>query len=168
MYLFLGHHLLELHCNSLNGCIQCCCVPSPFTSLFTLYCLCPVHFSASQRMRATGQAPLPCVGIIVFLYKLSSCITRARTQCLHCSHHYGYWDSTKLVANSASILHYWFQPFSWAAAEIASGITRRSETFSWVCLLYWDSIFFFSREVKLEWRRKEEEDDEFGWMIRSW
>lgn len=119
--------------------------------LFTLCWLRPVHSSASQWIRATGWAPLPCVGVIVFLYKLSGCITVARTQCLPCSHQQGYWGSTKLATNTASILLCWFQLSSWAGAEITSGVTRRSETFSWVCCFIESP--YFSREVKRRGRR---------------
>lgn len=124
---------------------------SPF---FTFYWPCPVHSPASQWIRATGRAPLPCVGVIVFLYKLSGCITVARTLCLPCSHHEGYWGSTTLAANTASISPCWFKPSSWAGAEITSGSTRRSEAPSWVS--YFIESPYCSREVKLERKKTEE------------
>lgn len=39
----------------------------------------------------------------MFLYELSSCITEALTPCLPCSHHLGYWASSKPAKNTSAL-----------------------------------------------------------------
>lgn len=67
-----------------------------------LHTLLAVSSPFSSQSVQWGEHPYLVLGVIVFLYKLSGCITEAMTQCLPCSHHSAYWASTKLAAKAAS------------------------------------------------------------------